>query len=276
MKVKYIPLLLILLVQPAVAIGSLQVGIFGGFYPDINNLSGGVSGDGGDRADGTVVRGGGRRDAIQFFDNLIQQAVAANQADKGSTIGDPLGALWGIDLRYHWNVLFFRMAMDYATQVTATSGSLEAGGFNDKIAYSSWAASIPITIGLSHALSEFFHFYMGFGPYYGISHLKVTHSAPDAFANIGPTSLATTDLPYKSMSMTGDMLGVHLLIGLQVPLYEKKLFLSIDYMTFQARSDGVRLRGTNADGTPIPANRIDVITQKGSKILLGLQYLIKM
>lgn len=256
------------------AIGSLQIGVYTGLYPDINNLSTGVRSDGGDTATGAIAYGNARRDSITYYDNLIQQAAASKTAEKGSPMGSPLGATLGLDVRYHWNSLFVRLGFDYSMQLTGTSGSLETGLLKDAITYDTWAASLPITIGFSHALADFFHFYMGLGPYYGVSSLTVTHSEPSAFNNIGNTSIATAQLPYKKVTMTGDMLGVHLLVGIQVPIVVKKVYLSVDYMLFRAQSDGVKLEGTNADDTPIPDNSYDVITQRGSKILLGIQYYI--
>lgn len=249
-------------------VGSFQMGAYTGFAPDFLNLSHQIDTVGGQSS----LNGDGRRDAIEFYDNLIAQSIAAGNAT-GKPVGYANGAIFGVDFRYVWKHLFFRIGADYAQQITGKSGSLVTSTGQDSISYSSFQASFPVSIGISHFIADYYQFYIGFGPHYSIAHISVKHSDPAAFE---ATALGASNpdlIPYKEQTVEGDIVGFHLLLGIQIPV-DDIISISFDYMYTAGRTAGIDINATDKDGNTVTT--ADTITIDADRYILGVQYLIEM
>lgn len=257
---------------PLWGISNVQLGIYLGYTPELNNLYRGNTLDGGDDPSGYQLRAQSWY-AMEFHNNLIQQAGATGHAANTKTLSFPWGLTVGGEVRYQWNALLVRLAIDHTLQMGGRSGFLEAGGYANEIRYESWAFSIPVSFALSHALAEYYQFYFGLGPYYGISYVKVSHSAPQAFAHIGPTSLPASELPFQAAELYAPMLGIHYILGLQFPIIINKIYLSFDFISYNAQSAPELVRGSDSLGAPI-TNFYSQLTQRGERIIIAVQYYI--
>lgn len=253
-------------------IGQFQLGSYVGYTPEINQLNRFPNAEAGDNPDGTILWNSYPIYGVEELNNIINHTNSTGVAT-GKTLSYPWGVTFGVDLRYIWNSLFLRFACDYTWQLQETAGELTAGGFVNKISYNTWAFSLPVTIGFSHALAEFYQFYLGIGPYYGLSYLQVTHSAPNAFANLGPLSFPAQFLPPQKIELYGHVFGFHALLGLQFPVVPKKIYLSIDYLYMAGQSTPILVEGLDASGNPL-ANLYIPILQREERVILGVQYLV--
>lgn len=251
-------------------IGSLQLGANLGVYPNINGLAANYLPDGGDNAAGIPRGSHSRRDSIDMYDSIIKRANEETNIS-GKAAGYPIAATYGVELRYLWNNLFFRLGADYSTQVTAKKASLKTTTYDNSISYQSWAMSVPLTIGLSNELKDFFHFYMGIGPYYSYAHINVKHSAPQAFSETF-LGAGSSYIPYEDISIGGDVVGLHFLVGIQIPVIDDKLFVSFDIMHIEARSGSLDVNGKDENGNAINDTTGSTIEQNGEKYLFGVQY----
>ncbi|RME91954.1 MAG: hypothetical protein D6767_04165 [Candidatus Hydrogenedentota bacterium] len=256
------------------SIGSFQLGMYTGLNPDPNSLNAGFKNDAGDNASGNQRFLGSRKDNMDFYNALIQQTIDEGNGT-GSVTAYPLGVTVGFDFRYLWNAFFIRLAVDYTQMITGTKAELKSGTYSDSISYKAWNGSVPMSFGFAHELDDFFMFYLAAGPYYAWAYSSVTHSEPLAFENTALGS-GSPFIPYKSQQIQGHVFGYNILVGIEIPLITKKLYMSVDFMHYQARSGRLQVNGENSDGTPINDSIGDTITLIGNKFTFGILYHIPM
>lgn len=254
-------------------IGSFTLGIYTGISPNMNDIGSNIMQEGGDNASGTIINDRGRRDFFSFQNQLIQNAVQSGAS--GKTFESPVGFHFGLDFRYNLNLFFFRVAIDQESLVLGRKSSLKTSSYDNKATINSFSANIPLTMGIRHAFKEFIQVNIGAGPYLAYSYLDISHSDPQAFTEtILGTSLPTL-IPFKSQNMSGFLFGYHLLLGLQIPIIEKKYYLSIDYIYFSAHSFSLPVNATDSAGTKVTGLH-DRLTKDGANISIGFQYYISM
>jgi len=257
------------------SIGNIQAGFNVGLNPDINNLSKDFYTDGGHNASGQMQGSHSRRDSIEFYDNLITQAVAADPDNiKGTTLGYPIALTIGMDLRYIYNYLFIRMGFDYNMMLTSKKGNLTTATYTDDISYQSWNYSIFMTFGFTHSYDDYFQFYMGIGPYFSSSELRITHSAPKAFESTILGS-GSSLLPYQEQNFTSELIGLQINLGIQFPVIKHKIYVSFDIIHYEGRSPSIELTGKDTDGNEIKDTTGDTIIHNGEKYTVGIQYYFK-
>lgn len=270
MKKSILILFLLCAASAAWGIGNAQLGFTIGLNPDPNGFVSDILPDAGDNSSGSQRFLGSRKDNQEFYNLLIQNAVDEGAAT-GSVSEYPLGVSAGLDFRYVINSVFMRIAIDYTQMVAGRKASLKAGSNDDSITYTAWNTSFPITFGVSQSLSDFFHFYLGAGPYYAWAYSSVSHTAPAAFEQ---TTLGASSpyLPYRVATIQGHVLGYHILVGVEVPIVENRLYLSLDYTRYDARSGRLTLTGVDTDGSALNDTTGDTITLIGNKFTLGIFY----
>ncbi|MCB1200475.1 MAG: hypothetical protein KDK41_07500 [Leptospiraceae bacterium] len=263
-------LMLLFGIQNLWGVGSITLGIYTGISPDMNDIASNIPSDGGDTAAGLPIRDRGRRDNRSFQNNLIEHAIG--EGASGSTFAYPMGVHLGIDFRYNINNFFLRAAMEYETLLLGKTASLATASFNNSSEINSFSTNMPLTIGINHSLKEFIQFNIGVGPYMSYGNIKITHTEPNAFTETLLGSSTPTLVPYKTQEISGFSFGYHFLLGVQVPIVEKKYYLSIDYLAFTARSPSLPVAATDASGNTVSTN--DRITRNGATISIGIQYYI--
>lgn len=258
--------------QSTRAIGSLGLGFHTGFHPNPNNimlarpLDAGASkttGEGFNAFKLTDTLG-----KTQFYNKMI-----ATSSGKGEQLAAPLGLSLGIHLRYTINSLFLRTGLEQSTLIVGKSGSFTpSGGKKNTITFQSDMTQIPITLGFLVRLTEFSRFYMGLGPMYANSKIKITHSNPDELKK----GLPATEKPlaFSSLSYGSDSLGYHYLVGMEIPL-SKRLTFSFEWMGFGGRGEltEAEITDENGDTDTLKDSEGQFIYIDGYKTLFSLNYL---
>ncbi len=210
---------------------------------------------------------------LTYAPNNTDELIARYNDEMMTTAGadvDQLRAPYvpvvGINLRYQFNYLLFRIGCHLAAPVMTTKGSITVGGNKNTIRVSAFQNSIPATVGLLMPVKKRTYFYIGAGGTLHQAYVKISQSAPDA-AGIDIGSDNRRDRYFKAF------VGYHLLVGAEVPLSEK-VTITTEWIHQEGRSFPINNHGTDAAGasTSLPRRSINV---KGDVLLFGISYYIQ-
>jgi hypothetical protein len=228
------------------AIGNFSLGINSGATYDPNNME----------------------NDINRFNREIEYQKESVSGTRGEQIDVPYSFILGASLRYQFNFLLFRLGGQFTKPGAGTKGSFTpAGGERNVIRISTYQAAFPVSIGFTVPVKEKTYFYLGGGITYYMASVKITQSNPAAWPS--PAAVPTTDV---KDSYSGNFPGWHLLVGAEVPLFDK-YSITVEWMHQEGHSYLLKNHGLNNSGTKTSVpNR--VINAKGDFILFGINYYI--
>ena len=145
------------------AIGEVAVGANMGLTRDLNNIE---------------------NDTHQY--NMTMELYKeAYSGTKAKPVPDAFCLLWGLNMRYQFNFLLFRLGATYARSPELYHGYLKPdGGEKNKIKFTSYQCTFPLSIALLVPLKEKTYFYFGGGLSYHIAYIKIAQSDPDQTAGV--------------------------------------------------------------------------------------------
>ncbi|MFH0976325.1 MAG: hypothetical protein V1874_11140 [Spirochaetota bacterium] len=234
------------------AIGSFSLGINTGATYDPNNM------------ENDIIR----------FNRAIEYQKEAVSGTKGEQIDVPYSFILGASLRYQFNFLLFRVGGHFTKPGAGTKGSFTpAGGDKNVIRISTYQAAFPVSMGFIVPVKEKTYFYLGGGITYYMASVKITQSNPASWPNPAtwpnPAVVPPTD---RKDSYYGNFPGWHLLVGAEVPLFDK-YSITVEWMHQEGHSYLIKNRGLDNTGNKTSdPNR--VINTKGDFILFGINYYI--
>ncbi len=210
---------------------------------------------------------------LTYAPNNTDDLIARYNREMVTTAGadvDQLGAPYvpvvGINLRYQFNYVLFRLGCHLAAPIMPTKGSITVGGQKNTIRVSAFQNSIPATVGLLLPVKKRTYFYIGGGGTLHQAYIKISQSAPDA-AGIDIGDDNRKDSYFKTF------VGYHLLLGAEVPLSEK-VTMTTEWIHQEGRSYPINNHGTDSAGNPTGSPK-KAISVKGDVILFGLSYYIE-
>ena len=187
-----------------------------------------------------------------------------NSGASASQMSVPYSAVWGFNFKYQFNYLLFRLGCHLAKPGSPIKGNITpAGGVKNKIRITSYQNSYPVSIGFIIPLKERTYFYIGLGPTYHHTYVKITQSNP--VSGLGSSNIRNR--------YTEDFAGYHLILGAEVPL-TKRFTISTEWIHQEGTSYPMTNGGLDGNGNVIytPKKTINV---EGDFILLGVNYYIK-
>ncbi|HSV97150.1 MAG TPA: outer membrane beta-barrel protein [Spirochaetota bacterium] len=210
---------------------------------------------------------------LTYAPNNTDDIIARYNGEMMTTAGadvnqlnTPYVPVVGINLRYQFNYLLFRIGCHLATPVVPTKGSITVGGNKNTIRISAFQNSIPATIGLLMPVKKRTYFYIGGGGTLHQAYIKISQSAPDA-AGIDIGDDNRKDSYFKTF------VGYHLLLGAEVPLSEK-VTMTTEWIHQEGRSYPINNHGTDSAGNPTSSPK-KAISVKGDVLLFGVSYYIQ-
>ncbi|OPZ36327.1 MAG: hypothetical protein BWY96_02326 [Spirochaetes bacterium ADurb.BinA120] len=210
---------------------------------------------------------------LTYAPNNTDEIIARHNHEMMSTPGGdveqlnpPYVPVVGINVRYQFNYLLFRVGCHLAAPLMPVKGSITVGGETNNMRVSAFQNSIPATIGLLMPVKKRTFFYIGAGGTLHQAYIKISQSAPDA-AGIDIGSDNRRDSYFKAF------VGYHLLVGAEVPISER-VTITTEWIHQEGRSFPINNHGTDNAGasTNLPRHAINV---RGDVLLFGISYYIQ-
>lgn len=201
---------------------------------------------------------------INRFNREIEYQKETVGGTKGEQIDVPYAFLSGVNFKYQFNFLLFRLGGHFSKTGAGVKGSFTPpAGEKNEIKISTYQASFPLSIAFILPVKERTYFYMGGGMTYHNVYVKITQSNPSA----GPFPASDRRDRYS-----GNFPGWHLLVGAEVPVY-KNYSLSVEWIHQEGRSYSMTNDGIDNAGAKTSSPK-RVINARGDFILFGINYYI--
>jgi hypothetical protein len=169
-------------------IGDIGVGINLGVTHDPNNLD----------------------DSITEYNMNMEAYATANSGTDVDQINNPYSPIYGINFRYNFNYLLFRIGGTYTKNLFISSdGSIKTASGRNEIRIESYQASFPGSIGLIVPLKKRALAYMGGGMNLHFSYVSIEQTRP------GGGFVTPDDTLNRYSGLFG---GFHIIVGIEFPL----------------------------------------------------------
>ncbi len=239
---------LILLSKNSFAIGELAIGANMGITYDPNNLE----------------------SEINQYNKVMMVYKENNQGTKVSQIRAPYCFSWGLNLRYQYNFLLFRLGCHFSKATSTYKGNITPlASLKNTIKISTFQNSIPVSIGFIVPLKKRTYFYIGSGLTYHLACVEISQSNPDQTSSTFSSSGLSTNRRDKYIE---GFSGFHLLVGAEAPINEL-ITISVEWMHQEGRSAPIENEGTDStlNETSTPKK---IVNARGDFILFGFNYYI--
>ncbi len=230
------------------AIGEFSVGLNIGITSDPNNLD----------------------SEINRYNTVMEVYKEETSGAKISTLTVPYSPAYGFSFRYQFNFFLIRMGCHFTRPIGTNKGSVTPpGGEKNTIRITTYQNSFPATIGLLLPLKDRTYFYIGVGPTYHQTYVKITQSKPEQTSTLFSNAGLSTN---RRDRYAVDFIGYHLMLGAEVPLWGK-FTLSTEWIHQEGRSYPLQNGGVDQTGNDVYTPR-KIINVKGDFILFGINYYI--
>jgi hypothetical protein len=235
-KKNIIIILFILIFSPVYifAIGEFSIGLTTGMNYDLLNLN----------------------DTISYYNISMEDYKEANTGTKISKFENPYAPIFGINLKYQFNYLLFRIGSNYSETIFfPTNGMMEIGGVKNKISINRSQYSLPVSFGFLLPFKTRTYYYFAMGMNFDVVYLEIIQTNPSGtvFSNNEKDRFETYFVSF------------HILNGIEVPLSERYT-LTVEWIHKYAKSTPVE---------SMDSSMKYIFNISGETILFGINYYIK-
>ncbi len=159
-----------------------------------------------------LTRGTGNSgSSISSLNLSMEKYKAANTGTKTEQINDPFSPVFGVNARYSFKLLLFRMGMYYTENLFFSPGGkiTPSGGTSNKIELAAWEASFPVSVCVNIKAGDRMRFYTGIGLSVSLIHMEISQSSPSGIAGLPASKKEEWD------TTTG---GAHFILGVETPV----------------------------------------------------------
>ncbi len=215
------------------AIGEFGVGINAGLTYDPNNVEG----------------------IIADCNERMLAYREANPGTRVTQIENQYVPVFGINFRYNFNYILFRIGGHYARSLSVSRGTISQSGVKNTIKIDTWQASVPGTIGLLVPLKKRALAYIGAGLNLNYASVSISQSKP------GGGFITPDD---RRNRYSGTFGGYHFLVGLEFPLTER----------YSISGEWLRMMGTSPAVKSSDTSNRATINMNSDIVMFGVNYYI--
>jgi opacity protein-like surface antigen len=203
---------------------------------------------------------------INSFNREIENQKQTVPGTKGEQIDVPYSFVTGVNLKYQFNYILFRIGGQFTKTGAGVKGSFTPpAGIKNEIRISTYQAAFPLSIAFLLPVKERTYFYIGGGVTYYSAYIKITQSNPAS----GPFPTSGFRDRYS-----GNFPGWHFIIGAEVPVFSNYT-ISVEWMHQEGHSYPMTNDGLDSAGAATTSPK-RVINAKGDFILFGVNYYISL
>ncbi len=205
---------------------------------------------------------------VNKYNTALAYADETNTGTETSQIPQPYCFVWGLNFRYQFNYILFRLGTHFCHTTQNYNGSIKlSGSEKNEIKIKTYQCSSPLTIAFIVPLKEKTYFYLGGGMSYNQVYIRITQSNPEETSGYLPDS-------NRRNRYTEDFPGYHFIIGAEAPVpLTERFTISMEWMHQEGRSHPLSNGGLDENGNTIYGPK-KTISIEGDFFLLGVNYYI--
>jgi hypothetical protein len=236
-------------VTPGLAVGEFSFGVTAGATHDVNNLA----------------------NEINRYNMAMEAYSDETPGSMTQTMNTPTAPAFGLNFRYQFNQILFRVGCHFATPAAPIKGYVNPAGVEEnEIKITTFQFSAPASVAILLPIKDKTFVYMGIGLTYHQLYVKMTQSKPELTQTIFSNAGLSTN---KQDSWSGEAGGYHFLIGAEVSITER-LSLTAEWIHQEGRSFPLENKGIDITGASVETPK-KTFSVRGDFALLGLCYYVQ-